>query len=68
MLVVSRKVGQRIVVGEGVDKIVIEVTKVQGNRVSIAISAPDGVRILRGELEDSDDGGTSSVTEVVPAA
>lgn len=48
MLVLSRKVGQEILIG---DNVRITVTKVSGNRVTLGIEAPDHVRILRGELE-----------------
>ncbi len=48
MLVLSRKVGQEIVIG---DNVRITVTKVSGNRVTLGVQAPDHVRILRGELE-----------------
>ena len=48
MLVLSRKIDQRIHIG---DDITIVVNQIKGNRVTIGIDAPDGVRILRGELE-----------------
>lgn len=48
MLVLSRKAGERIHVGED---ITVEVRRVAGNRVTLAIEAPRNVRILRGELE-----------------
>ena len=48
MLVLSRKVGEKIVIG---DNISIVVNRVAGNRVSIGIDAPDDVKIIRGELE-----------------
>ena len=48
MLVLSRKVGQEIVIG---DNVRITVTKVSGNRVTLGVDAPHHVRILRGELE-----------------
>jgi carbon storage regulator len=48
MLVLSRKVGEKIVVG---DDITITVQRVAGGRVSLAIEAPRDVRILRGELD-----------------
>ena len=48
MLVLSRKVGQEILIG---DNVRITVTKVSGNRVTLGVDAPDHVRILRGELE-----------------
>ena len=47
MLVLSRKTGERIHIG---DNIFIEVRRVAGNRVTIAIDAPKSIRILRGEL------------------
>ena len=48
MLVLSRKVGERIHVG---DNIVLEIRRIAGNRVTLALEAPRDVRILRGELE-----------------
>ena len=48
MLVLSRKVGQELILG---DNIRITVTKISGNRVTLGVSAPDNVRIIRGELE-----------------
>jgi carbon storage regulator CsrA len=48
MLVLSRKVGERIHVG---DNIVLEIRRITGNRVTLALDAPREVRILRGELE-----------------
>ncbi len=47
MLVLSRKIGEKIHVG---DSITVEVRRIAGNRVSLAIEAPKHVRILRGEL------------------
>jgi len=48
MLVLSRKTGERIHVG---NSITIEVRRIAGNRVTLALEAPRDVRILRGELE-----------------
>jgi carbon storage regulator CsrA len=48
MLVLSRKAGQELVIGEDIR---IVVTRVSGNRVTLGISAPDDVRIIRSELE-----------------
>jgi carbon storage regulator CsrA len=50
MLVLSRKVGERIHVG---NDIVLEIRRISGNRVTIAVEAPRDVRILRGELEQA---------------
>jgi carbon storage regulator CsrA len=48
MLVLTRKIGQRITIGEN---ITVVVTKTAGNRVTLGIEAPKDVRIVRGELE-----------------
>ena len=50
MLVLSRKMGERIHIGED---IFVEVRRVAGNRVTLAVCAPKNVRILRGELFES---------------
>lgn len=47
MLVLSRKHGERIHIG---DDIVVVVTRVRGDRVTLGIEAPRDKRVLRGEL------------------
>ena len=47
MLVVSRKVGERILIGE---KIAVTVVKVTGGGVRIGIEAPSELSIMREEL------------------
>lgn len=47
MLVLTRKAGEEIQIGQDV-KVVVR--RISGNRVILAIDAPQGVRILRGEL------------------
>ena len=47
MLVLTRKLGEKIVLG---DNIVVTVVKVEDNQVRLAFTAPDQVRILRAEL------------------
>jgi carbon storage regulator len=47
MLVLSRKIGERIIIN---DTITVEVLQVVGNRVRLGISAPDGIPIMREEL------------------
>ena len=47
MLVLSRKPGEKVVIG---GNITVTVVGVNGNRVRLAFDAPDEVRILRGEL------------------
>jgi carbon storage regulator len=48
MLVLSRKVGEEILIGENIKVVVNRVTR---NRVTIGIDAPDNVRIVRSELK-----------------
>lgn len=47
MLVISRKPGERLVIG---GNITVVISRVAGNRVTIGIEAPDEVTIRRGEL------------------
>ena len=49
MLVLSRKVGDKLVID---GNITVEVVKIQGNRISLGIVAPSNVKILRGELNE----------------
>ncbi len=48
MLVLSRKEGEQLVIG---DNIVLTVNRISGNRVAIGIEAPREVRIVRAELD-----------------
>ena len=48
MLVLSRKVGQRIMIG---DNITILISRVAGKRVTLGLEAPKEVSIRRAELE-----------------
>lgn len=47
MLVLSRKPGTQIMIG---DDILINIVEVQGDSVRIAIEAPKNVKIYRGEI------------------
>jgi carbon storage regulator len=51
MLVLSRKPGEQIHIGDG---ILLTVVEIRGNRVRLSLEAPDDVRILRGELAVDD--------------
>ena len=47
MLALSRKPGERVVIGDGITLTVVEV---RGDRVRLAVDAPKQVRIRRAEL------------------
>jgi carbon storage regulator len=55
MLVLNRKIGERIVIG---DDIVVTVVKVQGKQVRLGIEAPLSVSIRRQELLPQDTSAT----------
>ena len=50
MLVLTRKVGQVIVIDGGIE---ISVRRIQGNRVRLAVTAPRHVRIYRVETPET---------------
>jgi carbon storage regulator len=52
MLVLSRKIGEKVVIGDG---IVLVVKRILGQRVTFGIEAPEEVRIVRGELPRFDE-------------
>ena len=63
MLVLSRKAGETIRIG---DDVIVTINRINKNRVSIGIHAPDGYRVLRGELEEF--GSAEFVEERSPSA
>lgn len=72
MLVLSRKPGERIIIGEGIEVTVLEV---HGNRIRLGIQAPKDVSIQRTELQDHNHQNQhrgpydrSTHTEICPAA
>ena len=48
MLVLSRKVGESIRIGDG---ITVVINRIAGNRVTLGLEAPRNMRIVRGELK-----------------
>jgi len=64
MLVLSRKVGEKLVIG---DNITLTINRISGNRVTIGIEAPGSVKIVRGELERFPDSRPTPVGASVPA-
>ena len=52
MLVLSRKVGERILIG---DKIRVTVVRITGGGVRIGVEAPSDMTVIRQELKDQFD-------------
>lgn len=50
MLALTRKVGERIVIG---DNIVVTVVSIKGDNIRITIEAPREIKIYRGEIFDA---------------
>lgn len=50
MLVLSRKPGERIMIGEGKDQIIISLVVMEHGRVKIGIEAPRHVPVYREEV------------------
>jgi carbon storage regulator CsrA len=48
MLILSRKLGEKIKIGDSIE---VTVSRISGNRVTLGISAPDHVHIVRAEIE-----------------
>jgi len=63
MLVLSRKVGERIVVGDG---IIITVVRLGQGSVRIGVEAPNEMAIMRQELIDQGEAATPDTTVAAP--
>jgi carbon storage regulator len=66
MLVLSRKPGEKVVLGNGITLTVVEV---RGKRVRLAFDAPDQVHILRAEIacRHDESAGGDGLAEPAPA-
>ncbi len=62
MLVLSRKVGDKIVIG---DNITVEVVRIKGNRITLGLVAPANVTIMRSELNNKPAVAKNVTTELV---
>ncbi|MEO1525151.1 MAG: carbon storage regulator [Planctomycetota bacterium] len=63
MLVLSRKAGEKLIIG---DDVVLTINRISGNRVAIGIEAPRNVRIVRGELQRNQVAPTSDAPNSIP--
>lgn len=50
MLALTRKTGERIVIG---DNIVITIVEIKGDNIKLSVDAPREIKIYRGELYDA---------------
>ena len=65
MLILQRKPGESLVIGENVT---VSIISIEGGRVRLAISAPPEISILRSELLDATEANRdSAVEEAAPA-
>jgi carbon storage regulator len=64
MLVLSRKVGEQIVMPD--QEVVVTVVAISGNRVRIGVSAPSGVAIFREEICPAADSRFGCAAETAP--
>jgi carbon storage regulator len=51
MLVLSRKTGETLIIGEGDNEVVLTINRISGNRVTLGLEAKRSVKFVRGELE-----------------
>ena len=65
MLILRRKVGEKIVIGDG---ITVVVNRVSGGRVTLGIEAPQDVHIVRGELRIFDEPHSSNLVPIIASA
>jgi carbon storage regulator CsrA len=63
MLVLTRKLQEKIYIG---DNVTITIVRIQGSTVRVGIEAPDDVRVMRGEIANASpaaiDGGAAART------
>lgn len=64
MLVLTRKVNQSIVIGEGIEVVVLEV---RGEQVRLGIKAPDDVKVYRKEIFDLIQSENQAAADVSPS-
>jgi carbon storage regulator len=53
MLALTRKVGQRIIIGDGLEKIIISIADIRSDKVRLGIEAPKEVPVHREEVYQS---------------
>lgn len=64
MLILTRRVGESIIVGDDIE---IKLTEIKGGQARIGIKAPDSVNIRRAELEARSDVDRRTGRNMLPA-
>jgi carbon storage regulator len=52
MLILTRRVGEKLVIGEGPDRIEVTILSVKGTQVRVGVNAPRNVPVHREEIYD----------------
>ena len=61
MLVIKRKINESILIGDNIEIIISEIS---GDKVKIAINAPDDVKIIRKEIKETLEFNQNAVTNI----
>jgi carbon storage regulator len=65
MLIIRRRIGERIVIGSDIEIVVTEVTS---RGVRFGVKAPRGLNVIRGEVHDAIAAATTAANEANEAA
>jgi carbon storage regulator len=50
MLVLARRVGESVIIGDGADAVKVTVASIRGSEIRLGFDAPDSIHITRAEL------------------
>ncbi|OOG24359.1 carbon storage regulator [Thioalkalivibrio denitrificans] len=65
MLILTRRPGESLLIGDDIE---ITLINVEGRQVKVGVKAPDHITILRGELLERQDDATESEKDIWPRA
>ena len=51
MLVLSRKVGEKLIIGGNIE---VTISRIEGNRTTLCVDAPREISVRRGELKEKE--------------